>query len=249
MKTTLSLLVSLCLMGNWVLAQSNYNEGPVIFYHIGYGLQTPQGDLADRFGPNFNLNNGVEFMTSNNWIFGLDGQILFGNEVKTDVLAPLRSPEGFIFADNNQAADIQLRERGMYLGLTVGKLIPLSKQNKRFGLRTMVGGGLLQHRIRIQEDPQGFVIQLTGDYKKGYDQLSNGFALYEFIGIQLNSINRRINFYAGFEFIQGFTENRRDVNFFAEEQETTPRLDLLLGFKLGWMLPFYLDFSPEEIRY
>ena len=161
----------------------------------------------------------------------------------------IRSPEGYIFADNLNIADVSLRERGMHLNAFVGKLISLSKRNKRFGIRTTVGLGLLQHKIRVQEDPQGFVVQITGNYKKGYDQLTNGLAISEFIGLQYMSTNRRVNFYGGLELVQAFTQNRRDWDFNGFSKDSTPRRDFLTGFRVGLFLPFYLESNPEEIRY
>lgn len=225
------------------------NEGPVIAYHISYGLQWPGGDLADKFGLNFNLSNAVEFMTPNNWIVGLKGAILFGTEVYADPISGLRSPAGYLFADNNNIADVSLRQRGMHLNANFGKLIPVSSSNKRMGIRATVGVGLLQHKIRVQEDPQGFVIQITGDYKKGYDQLTNGLAISQFIGFQYMAPNRRLNLFGGFEFVQAFTQNRRDWDYFSFSKDDTARTDLLMGFRVGLILPFYLETNPDEIRY
>ena len=225
------------------------NDGPVISYHISYGLQWPGGDLADKFGLNFNLSNAVEYMTQNNWIFGLKGAILFGSEVFVDPLSGLRSPAGYIFADNFNIADISLKERGMHLNANFGKLIPVSASNKRMGIRATVGVGLLQHKVRVQEDPQAYVIQITGDYQKGYDELTNGLALSQFIGFQYMGPSRRVNLYGGFEFVQAFTQNRRDWDYFSFAKDATDRLDLLMGFRVGLFLPFYLETDPEEIRY
>jgi hypothetical protein len=109
--------------------------------------------------------------------------------------------------------------------------------------------GLFQHKIRIQDDPQVVVSSLAGDYKKGYDRLTNGLAITEFIGYQHFAKNRLINFYAGIELTQGFTQNRRDYNFDTFERDDAKRFDGLVGFKLGWVLPFYLSDNPDEIFY
>ncbi|MEO1715307.1 MAG: hypothetical protein AAFU60_18420, partial [Bacteroidota bacterium] len=60
---------------------------------------------------------------------------------------------------------------------------------------------------------------------------------------------RRVNFYAGFEIMEGFTVNRRSFNFDTQMADTTPRLDILYGFRLGWTLPFYVGENTEEIFY
>ena len=48
-----------------------------------------------------------------------------------------------------------------------------------------------------------------------------------------------INFYFGFEFIQGFTQNRRDFNFDTMEKDDKKRNDFLNSFKVGWIFPLY----------
>lgn len=231
-------------------AQYSTNDGNALLLHISYGLHLPSGDLSERFNENFAIGTQLEFITNkSNFIFGLDGQFLFGSDVKTDVLAGLRTAEGYIVGNDKDPADIQLRERGWFLGAYVGKLFSLSQTNPRSGLRLTVGTGVLQHKIRIQDDPQRTVPQLLGNYRKGYDRLTNGLALKEFLGYQLLSKNRRVNVILGLEFIQGFTQNRRDFNFDTMQADTEKRLDLLYGFKAGITLPFYLESNPGSIIY
>ncbi|MCP3928456.1 MAG: hypothetical protein GY705_05075 [Bacteroidetes bacterium] len=226
------------------------NSGNALLVKISYGAQRPGGHLSDRFGNNLNVGGGAEWITAkNNFLFGLDGGFLFGNTVKQDVLANLRTEEGSIISNDRVYANIELRERGIQLGVFVGKLFSLSNKNPRSGIRITVGGGLLQHKIRIQDDPIKTVSQLSGEYKKGYDRLTNGFALTEFIGYQILSANRQINFYAGFEFVQGFTKDRRDWDYYEQQKLEVDRLDQLYGFKVGWILPFYIGQNPEEIYY
>ncbi len=230
------------------LQQEKATPPSALLFHVSYAFQLPGGDLADRFGSSFSLGGGLEYLFPSNWIAGISGQYFFGSEVKTDVLASLRTPEGFIYGNDKSVADIQLRQRGFYAGALLGRLIPLSRTNPRAGLRLTLGGGLLQHRIRIQEDPLSGVPQLAGDYKQGYDRLSDGFSLQQFIGYQLLSPDGLLNFYAGIELTQAFTQNRRPFHFDTREAETDRRTDLLFGLRLGWILPFYLR-KANEIYY
>jgi hypothetical protein len=139
--------------------------------------------------------------------------------------------------------------RGFYAGLHIGKLFSIGLSNPRSGIRLGLGAGLLQHKIRIQDDPFKSVPQLSGEYKKGYDRLTNGFTITETVGYQVLSKNRRINLFAGFEFTQAFTQNRRDYNFDTMEKDENPRLDLLSGFRVSWILPFYFGKEADEIYY
>lgn len=221
-----------------------------LLLHISYAFQTPGGDMAKLFGNSFDVGLGLEWLTAKgNWILGIDGGYLFGSNVKFDVLANLRTPEGFIIGNDRTYADVQMRERGFHSSLVVGKLFPISSVNKRSGIRFTVSGGFLQHKIRIQEDPSREVPQVSGEYKKGYDRLTNGLLIGQFIGYQHLAANRQANFFAGFEFMQGFTQNRRDFNFDSRSKDDSKRLDLLFGIRLGWTLPFYMNPNPESIYY
>jgi hypothetical protein len=86
---------------------------------------------------------------------------------------------------------------------------------------------------------------LEGDYLKGYDRLTSGFCLSEFVGYQLLSNSRLLNFFAGVELYQGFTRSRRDWNIDQVKKDDSPRLDLLSGIRVGWVLPLYRR-APKE---
>ena len=236
------------------MAQSSSNNAySVILFNTSYGFHVPSADLSDRFGSNFSIGGSIEYLTEKgNWMLGIKGNNLFSQNVKEDVLATIRTSEGFLIgnsgAGTGQFAVVVLRERGFYVGGLIGKLFTLSKKNKRSGIRATIGAGLLQHKIRIQ-DESGTAQQIAGDYKEGYDQLSNGLALEQFIGYQHLSINRGANFFAGFEFTQAFTKSRRNSNFVTRTKDNTKRIDVLTGFRIGWTIPFYVGEKGEDLFY
>lgn len=235
---------------NLYLQEARSNEGSVILLNFSYGVLWPGGDLADRFGYNFTTGGTMDFMTKNNFIIGLQPSFHFGSEVKEDVLAKIRNEDGIVFGDDGALAEVKLRERGIYLGAYLGKLFSIQGDaNRRAGIRFTIGAGLLQHKIRIQDDPQVSISLLTDAYKKGYDRLTNGVALTEFVGYQYLAKNRRINFVAGLEFTQGFTQSRRSFNYDTRSRDDSRRIDLLTGFRLSWTLPLYVGEKAEEIRY
>ncbi len=227
------------------------NRGNALIFDLSYGFHQPGGDLDERFGQHFSIGGGVEWITDKgSWIMGSTFSYYFGTQVKENPLLPLLNDQGFLIGNDREYADISLRMRGFYAGLHAGKLISLGFKNPRSGIRLTVGGGLLQHKIRIQKDPVRRVPQVSDEYEKGYDRLTNGLAFTEFIGYQLLSSNRRINFFAGFEFTQGFTMSRRSFNFDTRQQDTASRLDLDFGFRIGWILPFYMgERASREIYY
>lgn len=216
------------------------NRGNAWLVHIGYGYHVPGGDLGDRFGNSLSPAFGLDWMRAeSNWFIGLRGALFFGQNVKEDVLAPLRTSEGGIIGNDRQFADVQLRQRAYFAGVHVGKLFGLSAQNPRSGIRLTLGGGLFAHKIRIQDDPSRQVPQLSGAYKKGYDRLTAGPALRQSIGYQILSRNGRINLHLSFDCMQGFTRNQRAINFDTRQKVRTHRLDVQFGVRAAWTLPFY----------
>jgi hypothetical protein len=233
----------------WAQAEQREAKG-VLLSRFTYGAQLPGATLSKRFGSNFIAGGGLDWQWgAQNWLLGVDAQYLFGSVVKEDPLAGLRTKEGYLIGNDREVADVPLGQRGFYFGLVAGRVFSISsKASPRAGIRCTFGLGLLQHQIRIQDDPLRSVPQLNDTYKKGYDRLSNGLTAQQFIGYQALSKDRRSNFLAGIELFQGFTQSRRSFDFATQKRDTQKRLDLLFGLRLGWILPFYAD-KADEIFY
>ena len=182
------------------------------------------------------------------WHGGLKFFYMFGSDVKQDVLSNLRTPEGFIIGNDRAPAEVFLRERGYFVGLYAGKIFNMSTVHKQSGIKLSAGYGLLQHKIRILDDTRS-VAQLTGDYKKGHDRLSNGGAVYPFAGYQHLDANRRNNFLAGVDFIFANTRNRRDYNFDEGRKDDSSYRDALVGFRVGLILPITTGEQADSISY
>ena len=235
-------------MTNGLSAQEN---GPALRSHLSfeYGGQVPMADMADRFGSNFNLGSQLEILhTRNHLLAGVKGYYFFGNVLKEDVISSLRSPNGEIIGNDGAPAVIGLRERGFFIGTYLGKLFVLSEKNLHSGIKVQAGLGLLQHHVRIQDDTRT-VVQLSGDYRKGYDRLSNGLAGYLFLGYQHLDPGKRINFVAGFDCTLARTQSRRDFDFGLMRKDDTKRTDILTGIRVGWILPITTGIAPEKIYY
>jgi hypothetical protein len=243
-------LLPACLAGGLFAQESlPLNENAAVAIPFGLGFHLPAGDLAERFGMVSSVGGGVVFLPRQRpWFLGFDGQFLFGSEVKTDVLAALRTPEGFIYGDDRNVAEVLLRMRGFTAAIVGGYLAPLSPGNPRSALRLALGLGIFQHRIRIQDDPERRVPQIEGAYRQGYDRLSDGPALSLSLGYQLLSRDGRVNFLAALECQAAGTRSRRDFDFASRRRDEQSRLDLLPGLRLAWILPVYLR-KAEEIYY
>jgi hypothetical protein len=208
-------------------------------FSASFALQVPQQDLKERFGMNSNIGGDFLFKTKSGWLAGIEVYYLFGDQVKEDsILDGLRTANGEILNEFGEYANVLIYERGYYLGAKLGKLIPLSSSNPNSGIMITLSAGFLEHKIRI--DNQGNTVpQLVGDYKKGYDRLSNGFSMREFVGYMYIGENQFANFFAGVEFYQSWTMNRRSINFDTKTTDNRERRDDLIGFRLGWIIPLY----------
>lgn len=233
-----------------LLSQEQEQEpSPAILVNFEFGYNVSSGDYSKRFGNNLGVGGGVDYITKKNLIFGINSTYYFSNNVKEDVLSEIRNDDGFLIGNNKIHANVALRQRALYIGGSIGKIFSFNKINKRSGVRASLGAGYFQHKIRIQEDPNSFVPIVAGDYKKGWDRLSSGLGLRQFIGYQHLSLDGLINFYIGVEMIQGFTQNQRAQDFKLMTKLDENRLDLLFGLKAGWTLPFTVGINPDQIYY
>lgn len=206
---------------------------------VSYGVHLPGADLARRFGPNSDISFSYMHKTKKNWLYSGQLSYLFGKEVKENgILDSIRDNNGYIIDQNGRYADVRLYERGWNIYAGGGKLFPVWGPNPNSGIMAMGGIGFLQHKIRI-EDIGNQSPQLSLDYRKGYDRLTNGLAFTEFIGYLYLSNKRLVNFYAGFEFTQAFTQSRRSWDYDLMRKDETNRTDLLWGVRAGWVLPLY----------
>jgi hypothetical protein len=206
---------------------------------VGYTFDLPGGNLADRFGWNSYANIGYSYKTDKNLIFGVSGGYIFGGIVREpNVLSNITDKDGYIIGTDGHYADIIMSERGFQITLNAGKLFPFKRPNPNSGLLLMGGVGFLEHKIFF-EDYTRNVPAIEGDYVKGYDRMTNGVALYQTFKYMHLGNRHLINYYVGFELTEGFTENRRPLNFDTMQKDNTKRIDLLYGITLGWMLPIY----------
>ena len=238
-KIVLSLgLLLISLSAN---SQVSIRDSSIAFpmFSINYAYQTPGSDLAKRFGDDSNIGANLTYKTKKNYLFGLEGNYFFGTMLKEDsILDKISTADGNIINGNGEYADIRMFERGFYITGKIGKMFPVIGPNPNSGLFIMGGAGFLQHKIRI-ENPGNTVPQIAGDYAKGYDRLTNGFAITEFVGYMHMGSNRLVSFYIGIECVQAWTQNRRSYNFDQMKRDTDKRFDALYGIKLGWILPLY----------
>lgn len=213
--------------------------------------------MAERFG--FTNQIGLEacYKLDNNFYFSFSPRFLFGNTVRERIAASVTTLVGSeetgystqaIGADG-RFYQVRLWERGIVFPLTVGKIIPIfPKHNPNSGLFVEAGAQFIQHKVQI-DVVGGGVPHLAGEYQAGYDRLTNGFGVVEAIGYRFYSNKKLLNFHFGFEFSQNFTESRRDFNFDLGRRDDRKRMDLLYGFRIGWVFPIYQDAATDDYYY
>lgn len=206
---------------------------------VGYEVQFPLADMAQRFGVNSNINGSLLFKFGNNWLLGGEAGFLFGGGVKEDTMFNyLYTKDGNLIGTDGLYDGIILYERGYDVFLKGGKLLPAFHSNPNSGLMVQGGIGFLQHKIKV-DDIFKELPYVGGEYAKGYDRLTNGLAISQSIGYLHLDPRRFLNYSVGIEATEAFTQNRRSWNFDQMRQDTSKRLDILIGLKINIYLPFY----------
>lgn len=247
-RTNIIILLSL-MISTASLAQIKDSTINIWQCEINYSYQFPGGDMAQRFGNNSTIGLGLNYKFKSNWTLGFEVNYLFGGNIKdsSNILSNLMTETGQIINEYGEYGTILLTERGFYAGGKAGRVFPVFGPNSNSGIVFNVGAGLLQHHIHI-ENKDNNTPPVLDDYKKGYDRLTNGLSLREFVGYQYLDNKNILNFYIGVEFYQAWTMCRRDFNFDTMEYDDTERHDYLFGIRAGWILPLYRK-SPNEYYY
>ena len=245
------LLFGYCLLFNVYSGSGQNVKDSSLFIpmvKLSYGAQAPGGDLADRFGWSSAIGLNFSIKTKLNFFFGVDGGFIFGKDIKEDgILDSIKTSQDFVINQNGNPSDIRLYERGFTLSVHVGMLFNVWAKNKNSGILVYVGPSYFQHKIKI-DDLGHQSPQLVKGYIEGYDRLTAGFGLHEFIGYAYLGSNRLLNFFAGFDLTQAFTKSQRSFNFDTRTSDTRSRFDMLSGLRVGWILPLYSR-TPQQFYY
>lgn len=208
---------------------------------VSYGGNWTGGDLASRFGYLNHLGFFAGYKTKKNWIYGIEGNFIFGNKIRlTGLFDHLVDSKGNITDVNGDIATVSVLSRGFNASGSIGKIFPVFHTNKNSGIYFSTGIGYLAYKIRIETQNQ-VIPQIELDYKKGYDRLTTGLNLHQFLGYAFMANQGAVNFYGGFYISEGLTYNRRNVFF---DQPDIPvsknlRMDIQYGFKVAWLIPIY----------
>jgi len=228
------------LISSILLAQEKNEDIPQnhsILLSINYTIQNPEGDLKKRFGLNSDVSTTIIYKTINNWMINLEGGLLFGGDVKeTDIFNAIDGNDGSLISPVGEIPTIRLFERGGHLDISIGKYFQLKNKKHDSGLMMSLGLGYMYHKIFI-ETITTQIPQLNDELLKGYDRLSGGLLIKQFIGYLFFSNKNNIRFLFGLEATQAFTQDLRGYNYTTQTYVNTKRRDYLFGLKCGLIIP------------
>lgn len=210
-------------------------------------LQIPGGAWAERFNSGMTIGTEQAYKWANGFWVGLEWMYGFGGEVqdRAAVLGPSLTANGNVLNDAGANATVNLYQRSTYLQLNLEKVLPYWQVSPNSGPVLGVGGGYLWHWIRV-DNPGNNVPQLHGEYRRGVDELSEGWLLRQSLGYLYLSPNRRVNFKVSLEYAQIWTANQRGYLYALGPQSTDPRYSSLWSLKLNWYIPIYRGGKTEE---
>lgn len=240
-----AILFIVCLFYSNSINSQNSQRLGLIF---SYGLDLPGGDLADRFGINYNPGLDIDYFQNEKWFFGIHGHMLIGPIVKEDVISNIRTSDGGFVSQQQDLAVITMKQRGFLVGIHGGRFIKLNKGKNKHGIRLRLGSSIMTHYI-IFNNETASTNQLLGDYTKGYDRLTRGITLEEFIGYQYINESGSLNTFIGFNFVHGFNKNLRPYDFDTRIRDEARKFDQLFGIRVGFTINLYETGKGEEVYY
>lgn len=243
------LCLCFCVLSLSVFAQRNVRDSAIAtpWIAVHYGLNAPMGDLKERFGVINHVGGIASYKTKRNWVYGLESNFMFGGKVKIPgMFSNLVDSYGRITDENGDVASVTVSMRGFNVNAIVGKVFTVLSPNENSGIYANLGVGYMQYRALI-ETPHQVVPSIELKYRKGYDRYTTGLNFQQFLGYAFMSNYGFLNFYGGFYAMEGLTYNRREIFFDVPDTPVSKkmRLDVQLGFKVGWFVPIYKR-KPKE---
>ena len=263
MKNAKRLILSLLLTS--VICTATAQKDTLQCFTVGFNFGTmfssgekimSSGEKTDLVKNPF-LNFGVDIMYKfrSNWVLGVEGNLYFGNDnlKHREERLPMLYADGVIIGGGGGDAGVEAFNRGLSFIGSVGKIIPVSRNNPNSGIFLSLGAGFTQSQIiysvQAEEAPQ-----LDGDYANLYDHQQRGPVLMENIGYWFMSNEKAyFNFILSFEMQQHFTHSTRDyvidhyMGFSGKDDNRyfTP----IYMLKLTWMFPLTGKKTQEYYYY
>jgi hypothetical protein len=221
-----------------ILAQdSSINN--ITCFTVQFQQDKPIMDYGKRFSWCNRAGASIYKKTSSNYIFGARFDFIFGSNIIEDSLAiNLTNSTGGITGLNGNPYDMPVFQRGYQAGIDFGRILPFAQANKNSGPLLLTSIGFMQYKLNFYDKDNVFP-QLTKEYKKGYDRLTNGLFIDQLVGYSYFSKSHSLNFYAGINFNYARTGGRRNWLFDVQRSGLDKRNDATIGARIGWIIPLY----------
>ena len=131
-------------------AQRNVKDSTIATPLIGvhYGGNWTAWDIAERYGFANHLGISANYKTKENLCFGLEGNFLFGDNLKlTGIFDHLIDASGNITDINGDIGRILVYERGFNINASISQIIPVLSPNNNSGILIHAGIGYTLHKM------------------------------------------------------------------------------------------------------
>lgn len=241
-------LVYFWILGLSAQAPAKKDNDLYVLLKTGGSYQFGLSDMGKRY-PTFASIPAELYLKAPKYSYGIAWSPLLSNRVTIDSLyGGILGQSQIIYDRDGFPTLIRYYMRGYSLQGRIGRYFPIKKSWKHSQIETVLGFGFMQHHIKAKFDV-GRTPQLEGQNKSGYDRLCNGFMMSQAVNFHyLNTDN--LSFYAGVQFGQGYTKNRRSWDYSTMRQDNTLRKDFYIGISAGVIIPLRLKtYTGTETDY
>jgi hypothetical protein len=231
-----------------VFLNTNAQENKQSAFTFNYNYQIPIGELANTFGNNSAIGVSYFMQKTNNIIFGIEGNYMFGSDIKdATIFNNISTSNNAIIGADGHYANINIMQRGFDSYLFAGYAFHFSESNLS-GIYFSQGLGYLQHQIFIDTKNQN-VPQLDEEMKKGYDRFSNGLSTKLSADYRYFHKEGRFQISSGLNYTMAYTKNQRLYDFANNKYYIGNRTwDQLLGIKIEIIIPIHRQ-NEEKFHY
>jgi hypothetical protein len=221
------------------------SSGVILFLSPNFSYHFVMADLKKEFGNNFSIGTDICLKTKSNWSIDFGFKYYFAGNVRAEIIDSsfkyIRAGGKFVPQSGAISSDseVDFDFRGISFHLQAGKVFPVSNQFRNSGIVVKMGVGVMQHYLFINHSQETPIPALAKEYRKGYDRLTLGFSLNQFIGYMHLTKKNLFCLYGGVEFYEIFAQTQREYDFNLMRKDDAKLFESLIGIKIGWIIPLY----------
>ncbi|MCL2131071.1 MAG: hypothetical protein FWH36_01245 [Lentimicrobiaceae bacterium] len=231
------------------------SSGVILFLTPNFTYHFVMADLRKEFGNNLSIGTDLCLTTKSNWTADFGFKYYFNGQVTDEVMKSTFeniTADGLYIPQNGLATgEVSVDFRAVSFHLQGGKVFPVSQKFRNSGVWIKVGLGVMQHYLQIKnpQQPEYRIPALEPEYAKGYDRLTLGFSLNQFVGYMHLTKKSLLCFYGGVEFYEIFAHRQREYDFNLMRKDDAKPFEGLIGLKIGWIIPLYKHNPYAEYEY